>query len=233
MELGQPKAKWTIQESSILYYTEQRKYTEALEILQRICYPLEPRLLCAKARCLIGTGNPTQALELLISAEKKGWDLPEILKLKGRALYQMNEFDTAKLAFEKCDRIQPSMETKRWIQRCIVCIATSDELSRRIIRYETKISSPIVNTVKHEFYQSLTHITLVIYAKDISESQIKVKYSPKNVDVLIDTIPQINIHSNLFKEINTKQCSIHTDSKKIEIKMAKATKGNWSSIEQL
>lgn len=233
MEDKQQIGKWTIRESSVIFLVERGNYSEALNVLNTIKYQLDPRLLCIKIRCLIETGAFTKALELAISAEEKGWDLPEVFILKGKALYQLKEFQTAKLAFEKCDRIQPSAEVKRWIQRCIVQISASDEFSRRIIRYEPKNSSAIINNLKHEFYQSQTHVTLVIYIKDITESQVSVKYEPKRVEVVINTIPKMILQTNLMKEINPDGCFHQVYSKKIEIKMEKIIKGNWSSIEQL
>lgn len=234
MNEKQQNGKWTIRESSIIFLVEEGIYGGALSMFRKYFkYQLDPRLLCAKIRCLLGTGAFVEALDLAKSAEEKDWDLPEILILKGKALYQLKEYQTAKLAFEKCDHIQPSIETKRWIQRCIVQISISDEFSRRIIKYEPKYSGPYINNLKHEFYQSQTQVTLVIYIKDIKENQVSVKYEPKRVEVIINTIPKMILQKNLTKGINPDGCLLKVYPKKIEIKMEKSVKGNWSSIEQL
>lgn len=146
-------------EALILFNIEEKLYDKALELLNKIQHDLSPRLVVAKAKCLLGLDRNVEALDLLVNAEKFGWDLPQIITLKGFALFKLKEYHTAKMAFERCLEIKPSQEIKRWIQRCIVHLsANNEEISRRVIRYEPQLThcpSPQLNPQLQQQFQQL------------------------------------------------------------------------------
>lgn len=227
--------KWGTRESSILFYTEEGQYTEALSLLSSLERPLEPRLLLAKCTCLYNKGMIAQTIESVKEAEKQGWDLPDFFMIKGKALYRINEFESAKSAFDKCDSMFPSPEVKRWIQRCIARIAASGDevMSRRVIRHEPRLSQLISRKVKHEFYQSQTHLTLSVFVKGVTESQLHVRDTKKSISVAIDTSPPIEFHATLLREIVPGESKVTITQKKVEIKMRKSPNsiGHWNDIE--
>lgn len=145
-------------ESIILFNVEEKLYDKALELINGLRHDLSPRLIVAKAKCLLGLDRNEEALDVLINAEKVDWDLPQILMLKGFALFKLKEYHTAKMTFERCFEIRPSQEIKRWIQRCLVHLsANNEEISRRVIRYEPQLThcpSPQLNPqLKQQFEQ--------------------------------------------------------------------------------
>lgn len=135
---------WCTYETVILYKVEQKQYIEALEYINKMGKLEDPRLIFANAQCYIGTNKYTEALELLLETERKGWNLPEVLKLKGKALYFLQEYETARYAFEEAELYSPDLDNKLWIQRCEVRIALAqEEKSRRLIQYEPNSPIPV------------------------------------------------------------------------------------------
>ena len=270
-------------ESIILFDVEEKLFDKALELMNSLRHDLSPRLTVAKAKCLIGLNRDEEALDVLINAEKVDWDLPQILMLKGFALFKLKEYHTAKMTFERCHEIKPSQEIKRWIQRCLVHLsANNEEISRRVIRYEPqlnqcpspqlnpqlklqfeqlfqlppqhpreqiisqsqKIESPEGKQIKkqsnqeqqrlrprYEWYQSQTYVTMVLYVKDIKESEVNVKFNDNSFDISINTQQQIILHINLAKNIDPAQSSFSLTPKKIEVKMKKLNEGKWNVFE--
>ncbi|OHS93430.1 CS domain containing protein [Tritrichomonas foetus] len=232
--------QWIDKESTILFLTEQHEYEKALELINTISHHLDPRLVVATTKCLIGLHKIPQALEILLAAEKRDWVLPQILLLKGKALFEIKEYNTAKMAFERCLEINPSYEIKRWIQRCNVYLAAdNEELSRRVVRYEPQLAQcqepepepEPKPKPRHEWYQSSTHVTMVLYIKDIKESDLNVSFDNDSLDVCINSDGKTKLHIDLAKSIEPNQSSYSVTSKKIEIKMQKAVKGQWSIFE--
>lgn len=265
-------------ESIILFNVEEKMFDKALELINTLHHDLSPRLIIAKAKCLIGLDHNEEALDVLINAEKVDWDLPQILMLKGYALFKLKEYHTAKMTFERCFEIKPSQEIKRWIQRCLVHLsANNEEISRRVIRYEPQLThcpSPQLNPQlkqqfeqlfqlpsqqtheqtapqqqiqkdqtpeqqiaeqpnqeHYEWYQSPTHLTMVLYKKDLKESEVSIKFNVNYFDVSINTQQKVTMHIKLAKNIDPSQSSFSLTSKKLEIKMKKQTEGQWSVFE--
>ena len=256
---------WIDEVVLILFLTEQKEFESALNLINQLDANLDPRLVVAKAKCLIGLHKIPKALELLLDAEKKNWDLPQILLLKGKALFEIKEYNTAKMAFEKCLEINPTQEIKRWIQRCLVYLE-ADGPSRRVVRYEPQIGQaqdiktpqnvlyPALQIMKpnkdktpnaeakkseiklapapsYEWYQNITHITMVIYIKDVKESELDLKFTENSVDVNVNLNPPTKIHIDLYKNIDPSKSNLSLTAKKIEIKMLKANRGQWNSFE--
>ena len=234
-------------ESIILFDVEEKLYDKALELLDSLQHDLGPKLVVAKAKCLLGLNRDEEALDVLINAEKLDWDLPQILILKGYALFKLKEYHTAKMTFERCLEIKPTQEIKRWIQRCLVQLsANNEEISRRVIRYEPQLThcpSPQLNpqlqqqfqqlfqlpphpaqeqpkiqqenTVSHEqqnmnesfqqeqnqqvqlkppeWYQSQTHVTMVLYIKEVKESDVNIRFTINSFDITINTQKKIEM----------------------------------------
>lgn len=230
------KTKWGTRESSILFFVEEGRYPEALSLLASIDRPLEPRLLLAKCECLYHKGMIAQAIEITKKAEKNGWDLPEFYTIKGKCLYRISEFETAKAAFEKSDSLRPDTDVRRWIQSCIARIAASGDeiMSRRVIRHEPLIMQAMIPMkLNHEWYQTATHLTLSIFFKGLSQSQIHVMPVVNKVTVVFDIVPPVQFSVTLAKEIVPTDYHVTVTPKKVEIKLKKATNvaGQWQEIE--
>ena len=227
--------KWGTRESAILFYTEAGRYTDALNLLSSLDRPLEPRLLLAKCTCLYNKGMIAQAIEGVKEAEDQEWDLPDFLMIKGKCLYRINEFESAKGAFERCDAMFPTPEVKRWVQRCITRIAAnSDEvMSRRVIRYEPDLTQIMPQAVKHEYYQSPTHLTLCLFVQGVKKDELVHTFGRDSIDLVIERVPRMEFHAHLAKEIEPEETKVTFTQKKVEIKMKKASNsvGQWQDIE--
>lgn len=233
---GKTKVKWGTRESSILFFVEEGRYPEALSLLASIDRPLEPRLLLAKCECLYHKGMIAQAIEITKKAEKNGWEIPEFYTIKGKCLYRINEFETAKAAFEKSDSLKPDADVRRWIQSCIARIAASGDeiMSRRVIRHEPLIMQTMIPMkLNHEWYQTATHVTLSIFFKGLTQSQLHVITGTNKVTVVFDIVPPVQFTVNLAKEIDPAEHYATVTPKKVEIKLKKAASvvGQWQEYE--
>jgi tetratricopeptide (TPR) repeat protein len=214
---------------SVKYLVQNKCYGEALKLLERTDYRSSPELLVLAAKCRYHEGKITSALELLLYGLKSGWKIPEIYKLKGQCLFKQGEFTLAHQDFVSAFQIQPDVNTQLWIQRCEARFTLEDDpASPNILVFET----PPPVRIRHDFYQSASHITLVIYVPNLTEEQLKVTFETMRVDV---EIFQRECHLLKFKLekaiIPDKSASRIALSKgKVEIQMAKAVPGTKSGI---
>jgi hypothetical protein len=140
---GPSDAPWVTKESTAVFLANTNRYSEALSIFAGVASPLSPHMTAVKSLCLYETGDYTAALDLLLSAEKRGFGTPELSLTKGKCLYRLSEFETAKYAFEACQSVFPTAETELWIQRCVARIAlASTAFFSRLIRYESPPREP-------------------------------------------------------------------------------------------
>jgi tetratricopeptide (TPR) repeat protein len=225
---------WGRNELLIMFFMEEKLYTEALSLLSKMNRELEPSLLLAKAICLFELHKWIEALEVALSLEKHEWLLPDMLMIRGKSLYKLGEFETAKSIFEKYDAVNPSPETKRWIQRCIVRIEVqTEENINRIIRHEPQSAQPAARQIKHEWYQTRSQLSLLLFAKGVTESGLHVTVASNSVRIIIDTPHRIEFSVDLVKEIVPNEYSISITPMKVEVKMTKVASayGQWSEIE--
>lgn len=231
-------ARWSITEVAILFHTEEKRYNLAMALIKTLDHELSPRLVIAHATCLIGVKNYFGALDVIHSAERKGWDLPEMILLKGKALYFLNEYQTALEAFIKVDQCEHSVDTNRWIQRCLVQVSIQNEtMSRRSIRYEAHASKSTRkedSLPRHEWYQSNKQITIVIYFKGVEEKQVKAEVKPEHVKLSVECEDEDAIVYDiaLADEVNTTDYVLTVTPMKIELKMTKINEGCWKSFEK-
>ncbi|KAN0034318.1 hypothetical protein ACTFIV_000815 [Dictyostelium citrinum] len=89
------------------------------------------------------------------------------------------------------------------------------------------------NKVKHEWYQTESHVVLTIFAKFVTASNSKIILSPKSVNI---SFPLANgseflFEMDLFDPIVDKDSTIHYYSTKVEIKMKKSRAIKWDTLE--
>ncbi|KAM9960952.1 hypothetical protein ACTFIW_010115 [Dictyostelium discoideum] len=89
------------------------------------------------------------------------------------------------------------------------------------------------NKVRHEWYQTETHVVLTIFAKFVTASNSKINLTSKSVNI---SFPLANgseflFEMDLFDPIVDKDSTIHYYSTKVEIKMKKSRAIKWDTLE--
>jgi len=216
-------------EYSVTELIDRGLYKDALKLIDSTHHEKTPQIILNEARCYFYLKKSLHALEVLKQAEEKGWDLNPFFDLKGKCLYQLHEWERALSAFEAAAEALSSPSIRQWITRCQAHIVVENNPeSEHIIHFEP----PIIIDVRREWYQTSLTVAVVIYVREVLETDLKVQYSPKHVDIDISQAKPISLHLSLSKEIVPEQSSSYITPSKIELKMKKAVPGTWSHFEE-
>lgn len=222
---------WTLNEAIILYANETDRYDQVSKALKTSEHQNDFPMLFLNAKSSFQLKNYIHSLQLCQNAIKLGFEIPEILMLKGSCLYNLGEYDTALNAFTKAFNMKQTQEASRCIERCKIKIdSQSDEISRRIIRYNPQTQPAF----KREWYQSNDLVTVAIFIKNLEKPSVSITFNPTSFDFMVEGMPQYNLHLDLFKKIVPEECSFTISPSKVEIKMKKAvSREKWDSLEPL
>ncbi|XP_076933408.1 protein SGT1 homolog, partial [Bidens hawaiensis] len=171
---------------------------------------------------------------------------------KGTACFHLEEYQTAKAAFEAGASLVP--EDKRfsdWINKCDKCIAEENgELSAPSLvatsaevvaktdaapkdtEPVTKIA-PAKPKYRHEFYQKPEEVVVTIFAKGIPAESVTVNFGEQILSVTIKVPGEeaCVFQPRLFGKIVPANCKYVILSTKIEIRLAKVEPIHWTSLE--
>lgn len=199
----------------------ETRYNEALAVVQRSKEKEStPEIILAIADCLYQLRKYVEALEVLASGERRGWELPEHCELRGRCLFKLGEFGRAMAAFQSAlDMGVNTRENRTWIMRCRAkeTMETDPAAAKELLIVMEEPA--VVPVIKHDWYQSNTHINLVVYVAGLSEDQVSATYKPKSVDVVVNGN---TLHFDFEKEIDPADARITVTKTKVEVRMAKA-----------
>lgn len=87
--------------------------------------------------------------------------------------------------------------------------------------------------IRHEWFQTATHVTVEVFVKGRKKDQVKVQLQPRSVEVVIglDTGSEYQLNLDLADEITPTESKFEVLSTKIEIKMKKARTVKWEALE--
>ena len=201
-------------------------YTQALSVLEGTTMSSgTPELLLGVADCFYQLRRYMPALEALGNGASRGWELPEHCELRGRCLFKLGEFERALAAFQAAvDMGVNTRENQTWMMRCRAKLTMETDAAaakERLIMME----EPVVDkSIRHDWYQSNTHVNLVVYVSGLREDQVSATYEPTSVDLVINGD---HLHFDFEKEINPQDARILIGKTKVEVRMAKAAPGRW------
>lgn len=224
-------SNWTLNEAVILYSNEVEKYDQVKAALKTSSHQDDFPMLFLNAKSNYQLKNYIQSLQLCQNAIKLGYEIPEILMIKGRCLYNLGEYDTALNAFTKAFNMKQTQEASRCIERCKIKLdSASEEISRRIIRYNPQTQAQF----KREWYQSNDIVTIAFFIKNLSKDKVSFTFNESSFDFTVEGMPQYNLHMDLFKKIVPTECSFTVSPSKVEIKLKKAvSREKWESLEAI
>ncbi|KAI3704857.1 hypothetical protein L1987_75086 [Smallanthus sonchifolius] len=227
-------------------------YSQAIAINPNI-----PDLFSDRAQANIKLKNFTEAVADANKAIGLDSSNPKAYLRKGMACFSLEEYHTAKTAFEAGSSLAP--EDKRftdWIEKCDKCITeengelptqSSDATPTNVVvpssttedaEQVKDTSNEVITTTpkpkyRHEFYQKPEEVVVTIFAKGIPAGNVSVNYGEQILSVTIDVPgedPYI-FQPRLFGKIVPTKCKFEVLSTKVEIRLTKAESIHWTSLE--
>ena len=205
---------------------EQRRdslLNDALDLARYIRDQPTPEILLASAECQYQLGQYAKALECVKGGRERGWCLPDHCELRGRCLYKLGEFERAISAFEEAAEMGANThENEMWIMRCRAHLTMENDEETAKERLIIIDAAPPTPTIRHDWYQSNTHVNLVVYVAGLTQDQVQAEFTERSVDVVIrDT----RLHFALEKEIDPNDGRVSISKTKVEVRMKKAVPG--------
>jgi suppressor of G2 allele of SKP1 len=273
------------------YEAALASYTRALE-----AEPENATYFAHRAAALLRLGQHVDAAADVSKALKIAPTLKAFVR-KGEALFLMEEFDAAALAFRKGLELVPdSIVARRWIRKCEVRSAriaragrardvrparsrpapkltraarvrpaSQAELSGAVLPLAplpaqadpippppaaavataatpaaARAPAPVAATsdpsrVRHEWYQTLTHVVVTILARGVSAADVRVSYEPAALSAEVSLRggagAEYQLHLELFAQIDVTACAHTVDASRVEIKLKKAVAAKWDTLE--
>merc|ERR550514_275253 len=89
------------------------------------------------------------------------------------------------------------------------------------------------NRIRHEWYQTLTHVIVSIFARNVAEDKVQVDLKDAEVDVSIKlaSAAEYQLGLSLFHKIVPAECKTSVGSAKVELKLKKLVPGKWDTLE--
>ncbi|KAK3447113.1 protein SGT1 homolog [Eucalyptus grandis] len=228
-------------------------YTQAISLS-----PNNAELFADRAQANLKLSNFTEAVADANRAIELDPSMTKAYIRKGNACYELEEYQTAKAAFELGSSLDP--EDARFtnlIKKCDERIAeeSGDSLDQPFEKASTQVvpvegdeeGGQIVNEVpnqatsqlnvkpkyRHEFYQKPEEVVITIFAKGIPAENVAVDFGEQILSVIIDVPGEDAYHfqPRLFGKIAPEKCKYEVLPSKIEVRLAKAEPLNWTSLE--
>ncbi|XP_077296773.1 suppressor of G2 allele of skp1 [Arctopsyche grandis] len=89
--------------------------------------------------------------------------------------------------------------------------------------------------IKHDWYQTETHVIVTILLKNAPKEKIKISYSSNSLSVscpVADSDSEYSLELDLWHEIEPTQCTHLAMPSKVEIKMKKVHGLRWENLER-
>jgi suppressor of G2 allele of SKP1 len=171
---------------------------------------------------------------------------------KGVACFHMEEYATAKNAFEKGKEIDPdTAQFKTWIRKCNAELeeemaveersaapASASAPSAASVPAPAPIPAPAPKPVarfRHDFIQNPTHVTISVYIKGANQDNCQVEFESNAVSldwkISKDDNWQLSFDP-LFDEIVPAESITNFFTTKVEIKLKKKSSNKWDSLER-
>ncbi|KAI9988062.1 hypothetical protein PInf_024322 [Phytophthora infestans] len=173
----------------------------------------------------------------------------------GVALFELEKYAEAKRSFQQGKETASNADealVKRfqtWIRKCDAEMDTDDEAELILpddpepgqsaaLRNQSAAvvaPSPVQPTIRHDWYQSSTHVTVSILQKKLKQEDVEVTIEPKKllVRVRLDDEMVEAYNEALFDEVVAEESSFKVLSSKVELKLKKKSNGmHWDKLEE-
>jgi len=166
---------------------------------------------------------------------------------KGVACFSMEEYTTAKVAFEKGRELDDkNAQFKTWIRKCNAEI-DEEMASEAAAPVAAAAAAPVAATpavqppppkpvqrFRHDFIQTPTHVTVTFYMKGATKDNCEVSFEERalTLDWTISSSDSWQVTFDpLFDFIVPEESTSSYFNTKVELKLKKKSSGKWDSLE--
>ena len=218
-------------------------YTKALDLYDVMIegYPKYVPGWVHRSAVNLKLGRAADALGDAAKAVKLDDRNPKAHMRKGMAFFELGEPAPAKMCFEKgaeLEGVRAKYET--WIAKCDDLLAgngSPKDPTPESAKPETStaLEAPVQTPrYKHQWYQSLSHVTLEVLAKKVNPADATIVIESGRVTVTIndDRAPDdpYVLDLNLFGKVLPKDCKTSIGAAKVEVRLKKAEAAQWGDI---
>ncbi|KAG2771493.1 hypothetical protein JG687_00002147 [Phytophthora cactorum] len=174
----------------------------------------------------------------------------------GVAQFELEKYSEAKRAFKRGKETSPKADEalikrfQTWIRKCDAELDTDDEADLIIPDEPAPVQAsaprnqgvavvaplPAKPTIRHDWYQSNTHVTVSILQKKLAQEDVEVTIEPKKLLVRVKLDDEIVEAYNeaLFDEVVPGESSFKVLGTKVELKLKKKSSGmHWDKLEEV
>jgi len=166
---------------------------------------------------------------------------------KGIALFELEEYEDASLAFEKAQSLEPDRaDLKTWIRKCDAELklnqATKDPNDGAAPSMPKPSGAPaealpqtMGDKCRFEWYQNSTHVIVTVFAKKRAEADTSLELTDSEIKYTVhfsEDDSKFELHKLLFDKVVPEESTARIAVPKIEIKLKKATNVNWLDFER-
>ncbi|CAI5736915.1 unnamed protein product [Hyaloperonospora brassicae] len=224
-------------------------YTRALE-----AHPDDADALSKRAAAFLKLHKPHEAAADASRATKLNATLPMAYMRHGIALFELEKYVEAKRVFQSGQEAAASpakialmKQIQTWIRKCNVELACDGE-AELIVPDEQTVAEPCSQidaikdallpakpTIRYDWYQSGTHVTIAILQKQLTHDDVSVTFEPRKV------IVEMRLHGEwtealneaLFAEVVPERSAYKVMGAKVELKLEKKCSGvHWNKLEK-
>jgi len=159
---------------------------------------------------------------------------------KGLACFSLHEYESARAAFDKAIELgADGRETKRWVRKCNAEIhleaagGASSAVPAPTLPSSSAESIVDPSKIRHEWYQTQTHVVVSILARQVPEDNVSVKFGASSVEVSIAMegggVYKLNL--SLYHQLDLAACKYEVKKPKVELTLKKQVAGKWDALE--
>lgn len=188
--------------------------------------------------------NALQDCQLALSIDP---NLEPVYYRKGMASYELEEFETAKVAFETgkalvdATRAELLSKYNRAIRKCMVAleeqpaVEVSTQGNNTAIQPSSSVpaSGISLQPIRYEYYQNSDHMTVSILAKGVLPEDASITILTNRLTVAIRRAGRLEIvvDKRLYGSINVERSRYEIRKTKIEIVLSKAEAAIWPTLD--
>jgi suppressor of G2 allele of SKP1 len=179
-----------------------------------------------RSATLLKLARPTEALEDAKQAVALAPGNAKAHMRKGMALFELGRTNDARQSFLKARELDPMpRQLLQWLGKCGEGeISASDDDEKKPDASDTK---PV--TYAHQWYQSTTHVTLEIMARNIDAKDCLFDVTKDSVSVKIAS-SRFALSLTLFGEIDPARCTFSAAPSKLECRLMKSEPVQWTGL---
>jgi len=89
------------------------------------------------------------------------------------------------------------------------------------------------NRIRHEWYQTQTHVIVSILARNVSKDNVTIDFGERSVDatIVLESSAEYQLSLSLFHKVIASECKFSVGTVKVELKLKKLVPGKWETLE--